>query len=147
MANENGSNRFQDKFTFFKKTARAVGDGLSDAAKELRSDFNTAAKNAENIAGTVAINVERFRKDWNVDQRMKGAALGAKIGALAGIRGGPVGLQICIPIGIVAGAVYGPNVIEKFEKRYDEWKEKYRPSGNDADNERSPPTQVSRPAP
>lgn len=138
MANDNERGSAWDLLRKFKENAASLGSEVREAAHELGSEFKEAAKGVEGLAGKAALTAEQLRETFEVDKRLKGAAIGAKTGAACGLIGGPVGIKAGLIIGTGVGFVMGPQFVDAAEKNYEDWKDKHRPPKNDNGDQPAP---------
>lgn len=84
---------------------------------------------AENLAATVVIKGKKIYDKLDVEKRSTGAAIGAKTAIVLTWRAGPIAMKTGIIIGTFAGAVLGPEGIDRFNA----WREKHEHKKNDHD--------------
>lgn len=82
--------------------------------------------NAENLAAKVVITGKKIYDKLDIEKRATGATFGAKTAVLLTWRAGPVAMKTGIIIGTFAGAVLGPEGIDRFNA----WREKHEEKQN-----------------
>lgn len=114
----------EELYESVKETANIVVKSISEEFRKVSGNTvemsKKAADYAEEMAAAVAIKGKKLYKDWDVEKRSTGAALGAKAAILATWKV-PILLKPAIIFGTVAGAIAGPKGVDRFTK----WRDKH----------------------
>lgn len=132
-----------EKGGFWREIAKELGidpdkvtaefEDVQKAMRELGQEIQQAAwdglSEAEKKAAWVALKREELWKDYQMNDRLAGAAITGKFGLLAG----PLA-KLGIPLAAAYGFFKGPEIV----KGHDSWLAKHRPNEEDGDQPRSP---------